>query len=186
MSALAEMLQGKETLWRELSAAWDCSLPGAAVELGGAGAASGAGLGLKGGTYYYHYFTLHFSNHCHYLHHSLAVKSLHRLTWIYVRRCGRMRFRRESGVWRQWGWRVWVVCTGCTAAAAAQPSSPSPTSLRWRLQQPHPWSLLSCWFHFVSCEGCSNIIANLQTKCTNNSVPNYSDRFATMWFMLFD
>ena len=47
MSALAEMLHGKETLWRELSAAWDCSLPGAALGLGLTGAASGAGLGLK-------------------------------------------------------------------------------------------------------------------------------------------
>ena len=52
MSALAEMLQGKETLWRELSAAWDCSLPGAALVFGVTGAASGAGLGLKSGTYY--------------------------------------------------------------------------------------------------------------------------------------
>ena len=53
MSALAEMLHGKETLWRELSAAWDCSLPGAALVFGVTGAASGAGLGLKSGTYYY-------------------------------------------------------------------------------------------------------------------------------------
>ena len=112
-------------------------------------------------------------------------KSLQSLTWICVRRCGKMRFRRESGEWRQWGWRVWVVCTGCTAAAAAQPSSTSSTSPRWHLQQPHPWSLLSCWFHFVSCEGCSNIIANMHTL-TNNSVANYSDRFSTTWFMLFE
>ena len=44
MSALAEMLQGKETLWRELSAAWDCSLPGAALGLGWGGGSLGGRL----------------------------------------------------------------------------------------------------------------------------------------------